>query len=322
MLVVLTLPTLDRPQLLGEALASIQALDVPPHIDLEIIVIDNSLDGAQASALRLDNDVGEKRFVLHAVHEKRQGISAARNAGIETALALHADIIGFTDDDQALEPDWLLHMLKTRHTSGAEAVVSRFEPRARCVLPWWVLAAHEIDRQDALDGSLINFGYTCGSMVDAHFIVREGLRFDDAFGISGGEDTDFFERLLSVGGRIGFARQAVGYEAYDGARCTLRWWLRRWFRDGNSSGARLASYEEHNKFRVLVQQCWMGAVRVGVGVPMACVLAPLALRGNALPLRALRAACRGAGYLASAANYRFDEYSSARIRRERPNVAP
>src|SRR5207253_1180482 len=70
-------------------------------------------------------------------------------------------------------------------------------------------------------------------------IEARGLRFDPALGRQGGEDDDFFYRLTDSGGTIGYAADALAYEAVPPQRASLRWLLRRSFRAGQTHAARL-----------------------------------------------------------------------------------
>ncbi len=85
--------TRGRPKLLRSCLAALDAQRAPPG---EIIVVDNSESGdAQVVSAHF-------RRVRH-LHEKRPGLSVARNTGVAAATR---PIIAFTDDDVEVDPGW------------------------------------------------------------------------------------------------------------------------------------------------------------------------------------------------------------------------
>lgn len=96
--VSVTICTRNRPDMIGDAVASVLAND---HPSFELVVIDQSDTDATGTVLR-------ERFGddprLRYVHTTRVGLSAAYNAGIAAA---RADILAFTDDDCIAEPGWL-----------------------------------------------------------------------------------------------------------------------------------------------------------------------------------------------------------------------
>ena len=89
--------TVNRPDLIGAAVESVLAND---HPAFELLVMDQSRDGATESAL--EGFRGDQRF--RYVRIERVGLSAAYNAGIEMTAA---PILAFTDDDCVAPPQWL-----------------------------------------------------------------------------------------------------------------------------------------------------------------------------------------------------------------------
>jgi len=88
-LVSVIIPTCNRPDMLAEAIASIQAQTCT---DIEIIVVVNgpATDAAERS-FRLASESG-----CRALRIGRQGIAAALNAGIASATG---EFVAFCDDD-------------------------------------------------------------------------------------------------------------------------------------------------------------------------------------------------------------------------------
>ena len=96
------LSTYNRGALLVDAVRSLLALNPasPPH---ELIVVDNnSTDHTREVVHSLIPESGGR---LRYVFEGKQGLSHARNAGVE---ASRGRIVAFTDDDVRASPGWLI----------------------------------------------------------------------------------------------------------------------------------------------------------------------------------------------------------------------
>ena len=64
-------------------------------------------------------------------------------------------------------------------------------------------------------------------LLDLGFVRRAGLRFDEAFGATGGEDTLFTRRLSAAGGVIRWCDEARVRDHVPTSRLTRTWILRR-----------------------------------------------------------------------------------------------
>ena len=95
------IPTLNRCDVLADALASVCTQSFPAE-DYEIIVVDNgSTDGTRELIEQLNRDSGKP---IRYIYEPQLGIHNARHAG---ARAAKGDILVFTDDDATFDPGWL-----------------------------------------------------------------------------------------------------------------------------------------------------------------------------------------------------------------------
>ncbi|WP_416777620.1 hypothetical protein ACNFJN_05270 [Xenorhabdus budapestensis] len=64
--------------------------------------------------------------------------------------------------------------------------------------------------------------------------MKEQL-FDLSFGVTGGEDTDFFHRAKQIGISYFYCRDVLAYEFYDQNRANIFWVLKRSFRVGRTN---------------------------------------------------------------------------------------
>jgi len=188
--VSVVVPTRDRPCLLGEALASIRALE-GPDVSFEILVGDNGGLKETASVVQA---FGARHIVVD-----RAGAGAARNVALEAATG---EYVAFLDDDDL----WLSEHLRPQLArltadSDVDAVIGQVVmtdvDRCRFADPWPQSLPDDGDAFAALLGQYPQIGATV-----ARIGVREtvGL-FDET--LLGDQDWDWHLRL-ALHHRIGF----------------------------------------------------------------------------------------------------------------------
>lgn len=124
------LSTYNRGALLEKALEKLVAQR--SGIEYEILVVDNNSTDQTSQII---HSFVERDSHFRYVFEGRQGLSYARNAGIETA---QADAIAFTDDDVEATPDWIqtIHEALLRYPA-ADFIGGRVLPQNGGPLPAW-----------------------------------------------------------------------------------------------------------------------------------------------------------------------------------------
>lgn len=109
--------THNRHKLLSASIQSLLEQDIATE-KFEIIVVDNSNDGAQVQAFS-QHYAGLKN--VRYIHEKTPGLSNARNVGAHLA---RAPIVAYIDDDAIAAPNWASEVLAAFEEMGdAVAVV-------------------------------------------------------------------------------------------------------------------------------------------------------------------------------------------------------
>ena len=95
------IPTYNRSPLLREALQSLLDARVPAGLDVHITIVDNnSTDDTREVILAAQARTNGR---VSYVFEKRQGRSAALNAGVAATSGSH---VGFIDDDEQVDSTW------------------------------------------------------------------------------------------------------------------------------------------------------------------------------------------------------------------------
>ncbi len=85
--------------------------------DLEVILVD---DGSTDQSGRLCEEYAQRDKRIRVIHQANAGVSAARNAGIETA---EGEFLLFTDSDDYVEADCLEKMSRFQQEAGADLVL-------------------------------------------------------------------------------------------------------------------------------------------------------------------------------------------------------
>ncbi len=198
-------------------------------IDHELIVVDNnSDDDTRPTALKYS---GAPWF--RYVHEPRQGLSAARNRGIEES---HGDILAFLDDDVLVSPHWLQHLVQCYRETSATVVGGRANLLLEDERPSWFgpifqSLLSEVDfgpqRREIPTGVGL-----WGVNLSFKKAALEGVGgFDERLGrrgaqLLGGEEMAVLERLASQPARIVYEPAACVLHIIGKERLTWEYFVR------------------------------------------------------------------------------------------------
>jgi succinoglycan biosynthesis protein ExoM len=268
-----------------------------------IVVVDNDPDaGAEDIVAR----VAARPAPITYAHEPVPGISAARNRALDEAR--EDDLLVFIDDDERPTEHWLRDLLRLRASTGATAVVGPVISRFDTEPDGFIRAGRFFDRRRLPTGTDIDVAATNNLLLDLRAIRGMALRFDEAAGTTGGEDTLFTRAIRAHGGRIVWCDEAIVHDIVPAARTTRRWVLLRALSSGNSWGLtsmRLAP-DPAARLRTVAALHGSALTRL-VGGGGRAVLG-VALRSEAHRARGLRSAARGAGMLLGAWGVPYREY--------------
>lgn len=253
MLIAICVCTFRRPEGLADTLAGIArlrfGLRARPH--LHIVVVDN--EGSDAARAVVDAFTAPGITIDYAV-ERRRGISSARNACLDRVPA-NASLIAFLDDDVVPREVWLDELLLALELTGAEAATGPYVPVYDADTAQWIRAGRffacprakaprNLDRVD--------FGVMGNILLRASFLRDRSIRFDERFGLIGGEDRKFFLDVFKAGGTFVWANDAIVDHHVAPERLSFTYIVRREFgvgcaaavlkRGGPLSGMRLAGY--------------------------------------------------------------------------------
>lgn len=237
--VAVGLPTCNRPRSLRRALDSLTTLQPPQGAHLLFIVVNNGEPSTETDTA-VAGFAERTPWPVCYTRETVRGISHARNKILDSALESGARYLLGLDDDEVASPDWAGKMIcgmRANHLDLAGGPMRRVaEPSLTLSRSQaWVLEAileqteQTRIRQEtrARKAAPITAIYTCNFGLDLDFVRRTGIRYDPAFALSGGEDTDFARRLVQLNGSTGWIEDAHLTEVLPAVRLTKAYIVRR-----------------------------------------------------------------------------------------------
>ncbi|MFA4932977.1 MAG: glycosyltransferase [Candidatus Omnitrophota bacterium] len=237
-LISVIIGTYNRCRIITDTLQSLSSQE--GNIATEIIIVDNnSRDETKKVIMSF-----EKKFKgrLKYVFEKRQGLSFARNTGVNQS---RGEIIAFTDDDVILSPQWLLHIKNGFINHKCCALGGKILPVWEKTPPYWL--TKELWYQLAL----LDLGDECRWMKESNTglfganlavkkrIFEEGFNFDTSLGVCGkkkllGEDIQLFFWLLDNNKKIIYDPKILVWHKISKERLTPQYFMKWRFYAGQS----------------------------------------------------------------------------------------
>jgi glucosyl-dolichyl phosphate glucuronosyltransferase len=164
--------TFNRAVLLTAALDSLVSSQ-PGGVRHEVLVVDNNSTDTTAHVIQ--SYIARGHSQLRYAFEPRQGMSYARNTGIELA---RAPIVAFTDDDISVTPGWIATLKQALDDHPeADCVGGKVLPRWTRPPPRWLTSEHwsPLALQDHGDESFYVNGSRPICLVGANLGVRRDV---------------------------------------------------------------------------------------------------------------------------------------------------
>jgi len=237
--ICISVATRNRPNMLCMLFSSLAAIKKPNNADVSFLVVENN------ASPTLETTIGQFRSNMpndniEYVVEEVLGISAARNRGLSHSIEHGFDFLVYVDDDEFVEPDWLINLLAERDRLDLDIVGSPVRPKPfdqnltllqKLVWSGIERSGYKSERKCRLKckaGRSDSIKVATGSwMGRLEFFRTTGLRFDSHFGLTGGEDWNLWAKAKSLGAKTGWACDAIVYETVPSSRLTLSYHYRR-----------------------------------------------------------------------------------------------
>ena len=216
--------TFKRPDMLGRLLKALDQQQTKSLFAYSVTIVDNDVSQS-AREVVLDFQNASSLCITYCV-EPEQNIALARNRALANTTG---DFIAFIDDDELPVSNWLLELIQTCQKHSADGVLGPVLARFEGSPPAWVKKGGFCERR---------FSHPSGFRIDWTegrtgnlLLKREILNgiepvFRPEFG-SGGEDRNFFRRMIQDGRQFIWCNEAVAYESVPPIRWKRSFMIRR-----------------------------------------------------------------------------------------------
>lgn len=303
--VVICICTYRRPRELERLLESVGKLQFAKIAEplISIVVVEN--DTAALAKGVCEKHQRLLRWPLRYAIEEKPGISRARNRCL-SLVEEKTDFVVFVDDDETVSDAWLENLLYAQRCYGADVIAGPVLPVYETTAPEWTRNGEfhgYHSRKRWQSGMAVDECSTCNVLITVDFLRNTQLKFNEDFGLSGGEDVLFFRTANRQGAKIMWCGEAVAHEYVPSSRVSLLWLFERTFRIGTTNVNIVRMLD--GKCKALTTSAWRGLTRLGVGI----VFLPIAiLRGRASTTTALCRVAYGLGSIFGGLGYRHQVY--------------
>jgi succinoglycan biosynthesis protein ExoM len=282
--------TFKRPDYLTRLLKSLWNQTPDPRYTWSVAVVDN--DAAASASHTVHQLAPDSPVAIRYAVEPQQNIARARNRAVRLACGKY---LAFIDDDEFPGETWLSALFTTCEQTGSDGVLGPVVPHFESPPPSWLIRSRICERPRFPTGTVLDHTRTrTGNvLLRSSLFEHQATPFDPAYGRTGGEDVDFFRRMIVQGNRFIWCDEAEVYETVPPQRWKRAYHLRRAFIAGRVHDTYLAGSAK-------VFGRWVAAAKsFAACVAYATVLPVMIIRGEHAVLRYLIKGAHHAGRLSS-----------------------
>jgi succinoglycan biosynthesis protein ExoM len=234
--------TYKRPEMLASALNGVLGQQKDPAFDWEIVVIDNDEHRSAEAVVRKIQSSNNSRIIYDCEPEKN--ISLARNRAIANSSG---NLIAFMDDDERPAGNWLKKLTGTLKQYDAAGVLGPVLPDFPESAPKWIKNCNIFDRKRFPTGTVLTERHTRtgNALLDRSTFPESESCFDPSFGLTGGEDVDFFSKQMKNKHVYIWCDEAIVYETIPPERWPIRFHFQKFLRIGTINGEKLRALGIH-----------------------------------------------------------------------------
>jgi len=245
--------TFKRPVLLKKLLNSLVDQILPEDVEIEILIVDNDAEKSAKSIYEQFLDTSQ--FQIHYYTQPIKNISLTRNMAVEKATG---EYILFIDDDEVASQEWIANLLFTLKEFNADAVFGRVISYFIGAPPLWVTKCFLYNRPAPPTGTEALSTRTGNCVVKSSLLKEIRGPFNPEYGVTGGEDTQLFEKLRHKGAKFVNCYEAWTSEFVPPERTQIRWLLKRAFITGNNHTRRRIEFAQSGKIKIRFIQAIIG----------------------------------------------------------------
>ncbi len=274
--------TYKRPFILQDLLQKLERQPCDGSFAFSIHVVDN--DAMKSAEQVVKAACSASPIDLTYDVEPVQNIALTRNRAVNSS---RGNFIAFMDDDEIPCEDWLIRLYAACREYDADGVLGPVRPFYTPDTPSWLKKSGLCERASHPSGTVLNFLQTRTGNVLFKRSILDGTEvpFPPEMGRTGGEDIDFFRRMMDRGHRFVWCEEAPVYEHILPERRKRLYHVDKYLRIGGLTGETL-NHPGVEK--------WKGILRAGLSMLFFGILA---VGGIARPHIFMRNAVKSAYYL-------------------------
>jgi len=242
--------TFNRCDSLKMTLSGLKKMRFDEDTKWEVIIVDNnSTDSTRTVVMEFQSGFPcELRYVF----EKEQGLSHARNRGIQEA---HGEIIAFTDDDVVVDRNWLKNISLEFKNESVACIGGKILPVWESPCPAWlkgdllnILALQDLGEKKIKLANPVIWG---ANLSFHNSMFRKYGVFDTKLGnmegkLYGGEETKFVRLLLEKGENVLYCPNVLVHHCIPDSR-VKKSYFRKWSYDkGELAAIQMGEYRLRN----------------------------------------------------------------------------
>jgi succinoglycan biosynthesis protein ExoM len=229
--------TYQRPELLEKLLLALEGQRTDELFTFSAVVVDN--DKSELARETITHVRTKVSYSIDYFVEPRQNIAAARNKGILNATG---DYIATIDDDEIPSQQWLYLLFNALHSYHADGILGPVLPSFGPEVPAWLVKSGLCDRDSFESGTVLTRSHrlrTGNTLLDRRIFKNGKNLFREQFGLTGGEDSEFFDERICEGFRFVWCDEARAFEEVPPSRWPLSFHLRKAVRIGALTGEKM-----------------------------------------------------------------------------------
>ena len=271
----------------------------------EMVIVEN--DGAPTAQDLVAAFAARVGFPVRYAVEPRKNISRTRNHTVRLATG---DWLAFVDDDERVPPNWLGDLLDTADRFQAGGVLGPVISLPPPDAPDWIRRGRFYAVHHATTGAPVRRErmWVGNALLRGDRVRAEPGPFDEAMGLTGGEDSDMLVRLAQHGMKIVWCEEAAVHEPVEPARMRPRWILLRAMRGGQNYARlwRLGRFGAVSPVSVVVFML-RAAAQALISLALALLLLPV---GRHHAMYWLAKAAANGGKLTTLTPWHYEEYAA------------
>lgn len=221
--------TYKRNQLLRKLILSLLSQKTDGLFSYSIIVVDNYKE--EAAKKVVEEIIKTSAISVRYYSQPIKNIAITRNLAVEKSTG---NYVAFIDDDEYPVSDWLYNLYMTIKAYDCDIVNGPVNPYFEKNTAKWIITSNFFGTAQLKTGEDKYTKATNNCLIKKRLLDKYKVPFDSEYGLTGGEDSKFFNRVGKEGARFCWSSDASVYEYVFPERAKILSIIRSIFHGGNT----------------------------------------------------------------------------------------